>query len=79
MGSSRKCTTPLSLPTTTVLDPAAPAKLQQVRPVSAMKKPSTEPAREPSNVSTSIGHQLLRQPIRWPIHLIANSSSAISC
>ena len=45
IGSSKKCTTPLSLPATTVMGlPGAPANPQQVRPVSAMKKPSTAPA-----------------------------------
>lgn len=46
IGSSRKCTTPLSLPTTRVSGAGVPAKLQQVSPVSAMNRPSTEPARK---------------------------------
>jgi hypothetical protein len=45
MGSSKKCTTPLSLPATTVIGlPETPENAQQVSPVSAMKNPSTAPA-----------------------------------
>lgn len=70
MGSSRKCTTPLSLPATTVMGlPEVPANPQQVSPVSAMKKPSTAPAR----VQYSFRNRCMGAPHLLALYMMAQS------
>ena len=70
MGSSRKCTTPLSLPATTVMGlPEVPANPQQVSPVSAMKKPSTAPAR----VQYSFRNRCMGAPHFLALYMMAQS------